>query len=126
VGEALGESLAPGRHRAAGRPVVVGRFFNVVGPRQVGRYGVVLPRFVGRALAGRPLVAHGDGRQVRRFALVRDVVRGVLDLMACPGARGRVFNLGGDEPVTVRVLAERVAAAVNPGSAVEHVPYERA
>ena len=126
LGKALGESLALGYHRGAGLPVVVGRFFNVVGPRQVGRYGMVLPRFVARALAGRPLAVHGDGRQVRCFAHVADVVRGVLDLMACPDARGRVFNLGGDEPVTIRALAERVAALVAPGAAIEHVPYDEA
>ena len=97
------------QHERTGLPVVVGRFFNVVGPRQVGRYGMVLPRFVDQALAGGPLVVHDDGQQVRCFAHVADVVAGVLQLMACPARRGRVFNLGSDEPVTIRALAETVA-----------------
>src|SRR5205085_6524276 len=88
--------------------------------------GMVLPRFVGNALAGRPLQVHGDGRQVRCFAHVADVVRGVMDLMDCPEARGRVFNIGNDEPVTIRALAERVAALLDSGAAIEHVSYERA
>src|SRR5262249_17009895 len=94
--KALDEYLALSYHRRMGLPVVVGRFFNVVGPRQVGRYGMVVPRFVDQALAGGPVVIYDDGRQVRCFAHVADVVRGVMDLLACPAARGRVFNLGSD------------------------------
>jgi UDP-glucose 4-epimerase len=124
--KALDEYLALGYHQRTGLPVVVGRFFNVVGPRQVGRYGMVLPRFVDQALAGGPLVVYDDGRQVRCFAHVRDVVRGVLDLMASPAAVGRVFNLGSDQPITIRDLAERVAALVGPDLAIEHIPYEQA
>jgi UDP-glucose 4-epimerase len=124
--KALDEYLALGWHQRAGLPVVIGRFFNVVGPRQVGRYGMVLPRFVDQALTGGPLVVYDDGRQVRCFAHVADVVRGVLDLMACPAAAGRVFNLGSDQPVTIRELAEAVAGAVDPGLAIEHIPYAQA
>jgi UDP-glucose 4-epimerase len=124
--KALDEYLALGYHQRTGLPVVVGRFFNVVGPRQVGRYGMVLPRFVDQALAGGPLVVYDDGNQVRCFAHVSDVVRGVLDLMACPAAVGRVFNLGSDEPVTIRALAESVARLVDEGLAIEHIPYAQA
>src|SRR6266851_10519969 len=110
----------------SGSPVIIGRFFNVVGPRQVGRFGMVLPRFVDQALAGGPLVVYDDGRQVRCFAHVADIVRAVLDLMACPAALGRVFNLGSDEPVTIRGLAEKVASVVDPDLLIEHVPYTTA
>jgi len=124
--KALDEYLALAQHRRFGLPVVVGRFFNVVGPRQVGRYGMVLPRFIDQALAGGPLVVHDDGRQVRCFAHVTDVVEGALNLMACPAAWGRVFNLGSDTPTTIRDLAEVVARLVDPSLEIEHVPYERA
>jgi UDP-glucose 4-epimerase len=124
--KALDEYLALAHYQRSGLPVVVGRFFNVVGPRQVGRYGMVLPRFVDQALTGGPLVVHDDGRQVRCFAHVADAVEGVRRLMACPAALGRVFNLGSDIPVTIRALAETVARLVDPSLAIEHVGYERA
>jgi UDP-glucose 4-epimerase len=110
----------------SGLPVIIGRFFNVVGPRQVGRFGMVLPRFVDQALAGGPIVVYDDGRQVRCFAHVADIVRAVLDLMDCPAAVGRVFNLGSDESVTIRGLAEKVASVVDPDLLIEHVPYTTA
>jgi UDP-glucose 4-epimerase len=121
--KALDEYLALSYHKRTGLPVIVGRFFNVVGPRQVGDYGMVLPRFVDQALAGGPLVVYDDGRQVRCFGHVADVVRGVLDLMQCPTAAGKVFNLGSDEAVTIRELAERVAWQVDPMLVIEHRPY---
>src|SRR5262249_60291852 len=96
--KALDEYLALGWHQRAGLPVVIGRFFNVVGPRQIGRYGMVLPRFVDQALTGGPLVVYGDGRQGRCFAHVADVVGAMLGLMRCPGAAGRIFNLGSAPP----------------------------
>jgi UDP-glucose 4-epimerase len=110
----------------SGLPVIIGRFFNVVGPRQVGRFGMVLPRFVDQALAGGPIVVYDDGRQVRCFAHVADIVRAVLDLMDCPAAVGRVFNLGSDESVTIRGLAEKIASVVDPDLLIEHVPYTTA
>ena len=124
--KAIDEYLALAQHQRTGLPVVVGRFFNVVGPRQVGRYGMVLPRFVDQALAGGPLVVHDDGRQVRCFAHVADVVEDVLRLMTTPAARGRVFNLGSDVPVTIRELAETVVRLVDPRLAIEHIPFELA
>jgi UDP-glucose 4-epimerase len=124
--KALDEYLALSYHRRNGLPVVVGRFFNVVGPRQVGRYGMVVPRFVDQALAGGPLLVYDDGRQVRCFAHVADIVRGMRELMACPAAVGKVFNLGSDEPMTIRGLAERVVRCVDPGLKIEHIPYSQA
>jgi UDP-glucose 4-epimerase len=124
--KAIDEYLALAQHRRDGLPVTIGRFFNVVGPRQVGHYGMVLPRFVDRALAGEPLIVHDDGRQVRCFAHVADVVDAVLKLMACPSAYGRVFNLGSDAPVTIRELAETVIRLVDPAATIEHVSYEKA
>jgi len=124
--KAVDEYLALAQHQRMGLPVVIGRFFNVVGPRQVGRFGMVLPRFLDQALSGGPLSVHDDGRQIRCFAHVRDVVEAVLKLMACPAARGRVFNLGSDVPVSIRELAEMVVRLVDPALAIEHVSYERA
>ncbi|MFN4259734.1 MAG: NAD-dependent epimerase/dehydratase family protein [Gemmataceae bacterium] len=124
AGKALDDYLALSYHRRTGLPVVVGRFFNTVGPRQVGRYGMVLPRFVEQALRGEPLLVHGDGRQVRCFGHVADVVRGILQLMDTPQAAGKVFNLGSDQPISIRQLAERVAARVDPHLEIRHIPYE--
>jgi UDP-glucose 4-epimerase len=124
--KALDEYLALAAHQRFGLPVVVGRFFNVVGPRQVGRYGMVVPRFVDQALAGGPLLVHDDGRQVRCFAHVADVVEGVLRLTACPEAVGRVFNLGNDAPTEIGELAETVRRLVDPRLAIEHIPYDQA
>jgi len=124
--KAVDEYLALAQYQRTGLPVVIGRFFNVVGPRQMGRYGMVLPCFVDQALAGDPLLVHDDGRQVRCFAHVAEVVDDVMKLMACPAAYGRVFNLGSDKPMTIRALAEMVIRLVDPSLAIEHVPYEEA
>jgi UDP-glucose 4-epimerase len=124
--KALDEYLALAQHQRNGLPVVIARFFNVVGPRQIGRYGMVLPRFVDQALTGGPLVVHDDGLQVRCFAHVADVVQGIRQLMACPLAFGRVFNLGSEVPVTIRQLAETVVRLVDPTLEIEHVSYDRA
>jgi UDP-glucose 4-epimerase len=124
--KAIDEYLALAQHQREGLPVVIGRFFNVVGPRQTGRYGMVLPNFVDRALAGGPLCVHDDGRQIRCFAHVADVVDAVLKLMASPAAYGRAFNLGSDLPVTIRELAETVVRLVNPAASIEHVSYANA
>src|SRR6185312_14650164 len=107
-------------------PVVVARFFNVVGPRQTGTYGMVLPRFVDAALAGQPLVVHDDGRQVRCFAHVADVTEAVLALMQAPGLEGQVFNVGSDQPISILELAQRVIAAANPGLGIEFQSYAEA
>jgi len=107
-------------------PTIVVRLFNTVGPRQTGRYGMVLPRFVRQALDGGPLTVFGDGRQSRCFADVSDVVRALLLLLKEPRAYGQVFNLGSDREITIGDLARLVRDRANPAAPIEHVPYERA
>ncbi|MHC4808774.1 MAG: NAD-dependent epimerase/dehydratase family protein [Planctomycetota bacterium] len=124
--KAIDEYLALAWHRERGLPVVVGRFFNTVGPGQVGRWGMVLPRFVAAALAGQPIEVHGDGRQTRCFCDVRDVVRVVPQLLEDAACHGRVFNIGHDEPVRIADLAERVRRRLGSDSPVVRVPYEDA
>ena len=124
--KAIDEFLALAYGHEFGLPVVVGRFFNVVGPRQVGTYGMVVPRFIEQALDGGPVVVYDDGQQVRCFAHVKDVVRAVVELMHCDAAVGGVYNIGNDEPVAMRALAEKVIALVDPALAIEHLPYEKA
>jgi nucleoside-diphosphate-sugar epimerase len=121
--KAMGELLALAYYRQHGLPIVIGRLFNVVGPRQSGRFGMVVPRLVEAALTGRPLIVHGDGGQVRSFIHVGDACRAILDLMASDGAVARVFNIGGDEPITLLELAQRVGAAARAGAAIELRPY---
>lgn len=123
VSKAVDEFLALAFHKEQDLPAVVGRFFNVVGPRQTGAYGMVLPRFVDAALRGGPLVVHDDGNQVRCFAHVDDVVRAVATLVETPAAAGRVYNIGSDAPVSILELANRVVARVNPQATVEFQSY---
>jgi UDP-glucose 4-epimerase len=112
--------------RQFGLPVVVARFFNVVGPRQTGAYGMVLPRFIDAALAGQPLLVHDDGRQIRCFAHVSDVVSAVVALMQTPAAAGRVFNIGSDQPVSILDLARQVIAQAQSNSTVQFQTYAHA
>lgn len=121
--KAIDEFLALAYHKKYALPVVIGRFFNVVGPRQVGSYGMVIPRFVEQALAGGPVTVYDDGSQVRCFAHVREVVDCVVALMESDAAVGRLFNIGSDQPVTVRRLAEEVIQRVNPGVELAFLPY---
>jgi UDP-glucose 4-epimerase len=121
--KAIDEFLTLACARQFGLPVVIGRFFNVVGPRQTGAYGMVLPRFVDAALAGEPLVVHDDGRQIRCFAHVNDVVGAVLSLMEAPAAIGQVFNIGSDQPVSIHDLAARVIKLAESPSAIEFQTY---
>jgi len=124
--KAIDEFLGLAYHRQRGLPVVVGRFFNVVGPRQVGAYGMVIPRFVDQALGGGPVVVYDDGSQIRCFAHVREVITSILGLMDEPDAAGGVFNIGSDQPVSVRQLAERVVAKVGGEIPIEHIAYSEA
>ncbi|MCB1332745.1 MAG: GDP-mannose 4,6-dehydratase [Roseivivax sp.] len=120
----LDEFLALSYAREVDLPVTVLRFFNTTGPRQTGRYGMVLPNFVESALDGRPLKVHGSGEQSRCFGHVADVVEGMMRLMETPEAKGQVFNIGNDEEVTIRGLAEKVIATTQSTSAIDLVPYE--
>jgi len=124
--KALDEWLALAYRTQAGVPVRVCRFFNVVGPRQTGRYGMVLPTLAQQALRGEPMTVHGDGRQTRSFAHVDDVVEAVVRLWRCPEAEGEVVNVGSDEEVSILSLAEQVRAAAGSDSPVLLVPYEEA
>jgi len=123
VSKAVDEFLALAFYKEQKLPAVVGRFFNVVGPRQTGAYGMVLPRFVDAAIRGESLVVHDDGNQVRCFAHVDDVVRAVATLVDTASAAGRVYNIGSDMPVSILELAERVIARVNPEAKVEFQSY---
>ena len=121
--KAIDEFLALAYWRQRQLPVVVGRLFNVVGPRQTGAYGMVLPRLVEAALGGGPLVVHDDGRQQRCFAHVADVLRAILGLMDLPEAVGSVFNVGSDQPISILELASRVIGAVDPSLSIEFISY---
>ncbi len=120
------EFLALSYQKERGLPARVGRFFNTVGPRQVGQYGMVLPRFIGQALDGGPVTVYGDGRQSRTFGHVAEVVEAVVRLMDTDATAGQVFNIGGTEEVTILALAERVRAMTGGKAEVRHVPYEEA
>jgi UDP-glucose 4-epimerase len=124
--KALDEFLALAHWHETRLPVVVARLFNTVGPRQTGRYGMVIPRFVAQALTGEPLEVYGDGRQSRCFAHVRDVVGALVGLMDEPRARGQVFNVGNDEEVSILQLAERVRALAGSSSPIRLIPYNEA
>jgi len=124
--KAIDEFLALAYHRKFGLPVAIGRFFNVVGPRQVGHYGMVIPRFVDQALSGGPIVVYDDGEQVRCFGHVREVVDAVIGLVETPAAHGSVFNIGSDEPVSIRQLAQEIIRRVDPKIAIEFLPYRDA
>ncbi len=123
VSKAVDEFLGLAFFKEHELPVVVGRFFNVVGPRQTGAYGMVLPRFVDSALRGEPLVVHDDGNQVRCFAHVDDVIRAVVSLVETPSAAGRVYNIGSDVPISILDLAKRVVERVNPAATIDFQTY---
>jgi UDP-glucose 4-epimerase len=124
--KAVDEFLALAYHKERALPVLIVRLFNTIGPRQTGRYGMVVPRFVGQALAGQPLTVYGDGTQSRCFADVRDVVRGIVALADCPAADGQVVNLGSTREVTITELARLVLQLTASRSPIAQVPYEQA
>jgi UDP-glucose 4-epimerase len=123
--KALDEFLALAYFKEKQLPVVVARLFNTVGPRQTGEYGMVIPTFVGQALAGEPITVHGDGRQSRCFTYVADVVKALVGLSREPRAAGGIFNVGSTVEVTMLELAERVKTMTGSGSPVVILPYER-
>lgn len=125
LSKAAGEAYAMALHRTRLLPVTTVRFFNVVGPRQSDRYGMVLPRFVRAAHEGRPLVVYGDGKQRRCFLHVEDAVRGLLDLAPCAAAEGEVVNLGSAEEVGVLDLARLVLEETGRQGDITFVPFER-
>jgi UDP-glucose 4-epimerase len=124
--KALDEFLALAYHRSLGLPVVIARFFNTVGPRQSAQYGMVIPRFVKQALAGEPITIYDNGEQSRCFCNVRDVVRGIQALVDNPAAEGQVFNLGSQEEISIRALAERINQRTGSSSPLKYISYDQA
>jgi UDP-glucose 4-epimerase len=124
--KALDEWLALAYAREKKVPVIIARFFNTVGPRQTGRYGMVLPRFAAQAVAGEPITVFGSGEQTRCFGHVKDAVEAVLRLIGEPGATGEVFNIGSNEEVSIHELAERVRTAAGSSSPIVRIPYDEA
>ncbi len=125
--KAVDEFLGLAYHHQRGLPVTIVRFFNTVGPRQTGQYGMVVPRFVQQALRGDSLTVYGDGSQSRCFCNVKDVVRALVALNACPEAVGEVFNVGNTEEVTILALARQILGLVTGDSErVVFIPYDEA
>ena len=124
--KAIDEFLALACVRECNMKIVIGRFFNVSGPRQSGAYGMVLPRFVEAAMAGKPLVVHDDGMQERCFAHVSDVVGAVMKLMNTESSYGRIYNIGADQPISILEMAKRVIAIVNPSATTQFQAYSEA
>jgi UDP-glucose 4-epimerase len=120
------EFLALAYAREKSLPVIIARLFNTVGPRQTGRYGMVLPRFIAAAKTGGPLKVFGDGAQTRCFCHVRDAVEALVRLQNCPKARGEIFNVGGTEEVSILKLARLVVKTLDSKSKIQFVPYAKA
>src|SRR5262245_60224633 len=123
--KAIDEFLALGFHQERGLDCVIVRLFNTVGPRQSGQYGMVIPRFVERALAGAPLEVHGDGTQTRSFCHVSDTVRALVGLMEADGSSGDIFNVGSPERVRIIDVAQRVLELTGSRSTLTFVPHEQ-
>ncbi len=124
--KALDEWLGLAYHRDKGVPVTVFRLFNTVGPRQTGRYGMVLPSFAAQAVEGSPITVYGSGEQSRCFCHVHDVVKSIEALMMEDSSIGGVFNIGSDREVTINALAEMVRADAGSASEIVHIPYSEA
>lgn len=124
--KALDEFLALSYWKERKQPVIVVRFFNTVGPRQTGRYGMVLPNFVKRAMENAPIQVYGDGKQSRCFCDVRDTVEGLLRLLPLEQALGEVVNIGNTEEISIEDLAKTVKQRTNSSSSIEYIPYDKA
>src|SRR5437016_1847875 len=124
--KAIDEFLALAYWKERKLPVIVVRLFNTVGPRQTGRYGMVIPNFVRQALTGAPITVHGDGRQRRAFGYVGDVVNGLVKLVQEPRAVGEVFNIGNTQEISIVDLATRVKLLTDSPSDIMFIPYDQA
>ena len=124
--KALEEAVATIMHKEQGLPVTTLRFFNTVGPRQTGAYGMVLPRFVKAAKANQPLTIHGNGSQSRTFGHIQDAIDAIFALLATEKSIGEVFNIGGQGETTIKALAEKVITQTNSKSQLEYIPYKEA
>jgi UDP-glucose 4-epimerase len=124
--KAIDEFLALAYWKERKLPVIIVRFFNTVGPRQTGQYGMVIPNFVRQALAGEPITVFGDGTQQRAFTHVHDVVGALLKIVVEPTAVGQVFNIGNTEEISIRALADRVKELTGSQSIIKLIPYDQA
>lgn len=122
----VSEFLGLAYHKEKGLPVIVTRLFNTIGPRQTGRYGMVVPRFVKQALAGEPLTVYGNGAQTRSFTYVGDVVGALMDLINTQNAIGEIFNIGSPEEISITELARKIINLAGSKSKIEFIPYEKA
>ena len=122
----IDEFLALAYHKQKGLRTVIARLFNTVGPRQTGRYGMVIPRMVGQALRGEPITVYGDGSQVRCFTYVADVVDALIALAEHPQAEGQIYNVGNNQAVAIAELATRIKALSGSSSEIVYIPYEQA
>jgi UDP-glucose 4-epimerase len=124
--KALDEFLALAYWKEKQLPVVVARFFNTIGPRQTGQYGMVVPNFVRQALEGKPITVFGTGKQNRCFCYVGDTVAALLKLLSSPTAVGQVFNIGSSEEISIEDLAVLIKTKLNSSSPITHIPYDQA
>lgn len=124
--KALDEFLALAYYKERQLPAIIVRLFNTVGPRQTGRYGMVIPNFVRQALANEPITVFGDGTQSRAFTYVGDVVGGLIKLIETPGTAGEVFNIGNHEEISIMDLARKVKALSGSSSEIVLIPYDQA
>jgi len=124
--KAIDEFLALAYNKEKDLEVVLVRLFNTVGPRQTGRYGMVIPRFVVQALKGEPITVYGSGKQVRCFTYVTDVVDAVINLAYNAEAIGQIFNIGNTESISINDLAEKIKEMTNSSSEIVHIPYDQA
>ena len=122
--KAIDEFLGLAFHRQYGLDVVIGRFFNTIGPRQTGQYGMVVPRFVQRALNDEPLLIYGTGKQTRCFCYVADHVEALIGLMSCKDAAGKVYNIGTNNEIAIEDLADKIIEMTNSKSKKQFVSYE--
>ena len=124
--KAIDEFLALAYWREKGLPVVIARMFNIVGPRQTGAYGMVLPSFIGQALSGEAITVYGDGEQTRSFTWVGDAVDALIKLAHCPRAVGEIFNIGSQNETSINDLAALVKKITESKSEIVHIPYDEA
>jgi UDP-glucose 4-epimerase len=124
--KALDEFLALAYWREKKLPIIIARLFNTCGPKQTGRYGMVLPRFVKQALSNRPITVYGDGTQTRSFTYISDVIKALISLMDCNKAVGEIFNVGNPRTISINELAKKVKDAAGSKSKIVHIPYEEA
>lgn len=123
--KAIDEFLALSYWKEMGLPIIVARLFNTIGPRQTGRYGMVVPRFVEQALTNKPITIYGTGKQTRSFCFVKDVIEYLIRLMATKRSYGQVFNVGSDKEISIYGLALKVKQKVNSSAEIKYIPYER-